>query len=97
MPYVYRCEACRAAAAPRAWRDQAERDQDAHRERAHHGLIPDDGITRTGPPPAARPPSELWRAVRAVGRTDYTRQAAVLLGAGVLVVMLLAALTALIR
>ncbi|MFT2014620.1 hypothetical protein ACMA1D_02045 [Streptomyces sp. 796.1] len=92
MPYVYRCEACRASAPPRAWQDQARADRDEHRERAHHGLIPDDGITRTGPPAGPRPPSELWRAVRTVGSTDYLRQAAVLLGAGVLVVMALAAI-----
>ncbi|BBB01104.1 hypothetical protein RVR_8359 [Actinacidiphila reveromycinica] len=42
--YVYRCDNCQAEADPRAdWHD-ARQDQADHRERAHHGLRPQDDI-----------------------------------------------------
>lgn len=47
MRYTYRCNACAASAPERGDHHDARHDRDDHRQRAHHGLRPDDEITET--------------------------------------------------
>ncbi|MFJ4682028.1 hypothetical protein [Streptomyces sp. NPDC088789] len=44
MPYRYRCNACAADGRRHGSRADAKTDRDEHRDRAHHGLIPNDEI-----------------------------------------------------
>ncbi|MBQ1122616.1 hypothetical protein [Streptomyces sp. B15] len=100
MPFVYHCNACREHGRRRSWGD-ARTDRRTHRQLAHPTLEPDDTIrwvpglltialvwltaTRTGRRPAAERPR--------IGDHPAVRQAALVLGGGVIVILLLAALT----
>ncbi|MEU9333158.1 hypothetical protein AB0D49_08330 [Streptomyces sp. NPDC048290] len=44
MPYRYRCHACAADGRRHGSRADAKTDRAEHRDRAHHGLTPDDEI-----------------------------------------------------
>ncbi|MFI8853656.1 hypothetical protein ACIGW3_26170 [Streptomyces sp. NPDC053499] len=101
MPFVYHCHACETRGRRRSWGDARE-DRRTHRRLAHPTLEPADSIrwvpglltvalvwlavTRTGRRPAAtvRP---------GVGDHPAVRQAALLLGCGIIVIVLLAVLT----
>ncbi|MDN3056897.1 hypothetical protein PH213_20550 [Streptomyces sp. SRF1] len=106
MRYVYRCNPCQAAAPERSDQYQARADRDQHRERAHHGLIPNDRIGEVPGPLAVlgqavlRSGLELLaegsrragksKAVREVRASEYWRQAVRLLWIGAGVLVLAA-------
>ncbi|WP_189938121.1 hypothetical protein [Streptomyces sulfonofaciens] len=100
MRYTYRCDVCRASAPSRGSRADARADRDDHRDRAHHGLSPDDGIDQTPGPVDQLITHALNRAAaRARGERRSSRdhpdaqpairQATLLLAAGAAVIILL--------
>lgn len=104
MRYTYRCNNCRATAPDRREHRDARQDRDDHRERAHHGLRPDDEIIETPgivvelaravfQPPQPRPLRRTGPPLvnwRHLSGAAYWQQAVRLLGIGVGVIVLLA-------
>lgn len=96
MPYRYRCTACAADAPRRGSRTDAATDQTEHRNRAHHGLAPDDEITHVPSAAAtlmreALTRQQTTRSARPPRAADHpaVRQGLLLLGAGVAILLLL--------
>lgn len=97
MPYRYRCNACAADAPRRGSHADAATDRTEHRDRAHHGLAPDDEIDQVPGVVAVAAGRLLDGAIRPrpenrrPGPADHpaVRQGLLLLGAGVAVLLLL--------
>ncbi|MGS2588067.1 hypothetical protein [Streptomyces hebeiensis] len=105
MPFIYRCDNCRLASHPHSTEPDAAHDRDRHRAIAHHGLIPEDSITEhpglirsvissvvADLANSTSQRSEQPQHWQQIQKTDYFRQAAILLGAGFVVLVLLSML-----
>ncbi|MFJ7489738.1 hypothetical protein ACIQZB_00505 [Streptomyces sp. NPDC097727] len=104
MRYAYRCDACRLTWDPRDDLHEARADRKAHMYRAHEGARPDGQIIET-PGPLDQLGSAAWagaaatarligRGLRSKGFREATesesfRQAGMLLGAGILILMVI--------
>ncbi|MFJ1695698.1 hypothetical protein ACIOHC_11190 [Streptomyces sp. NPDC088252] len=104
MRYTYRCEACRLTWDAHDDVYLARADQKQHKYQAHQGATPDGQIIET-PGPLDQLGSAAWaglegtarliiRGLRSKGfqeaqQTEWFRQAAMLLGGGVLILMVI--------
>ncbi|MEU2134963.1 hypothetical protein [Streptomyces sp. NPDC018352] len=104
MRYTYRCDACRLTWDPRDDIYEAKADQKRHMYRAHEGARPDGQIIET-PGLLDELGSAAWagaaglargiyrgltsKSVQKVSETKYFRQAGMLLGGGILLLMLI--------
>ncbi|MFD4855114.1 hypothetical protein [Streptomyces atratus] len=104
MRYTYRCDACRLTWDEQSDFYLAEADRKKHRRRTHEGARPDDQIIET-PGPLNHLSEAAWAglegAVRGIYRgltskafkemqqTEWFRQAGILLGTGVLILMII--------
>ncbi|MFF8716187.1 hypothetical protein ACF07T_32850 [Streptomyces sp. NPDC015184] len=108
MRYTYRCDACRLTWDTRDDPYEAEADRKAHMYQAHGGARPDGRVIETPGPldelggaarmAAAGLARGIYRgltskSVQKVSETEYFRQAAMLLGGGVLILMIIRWLT----
>ncbi|MFF3730415.1 hypothetical protein ACFYXM_08880 [Streptomyces sp. NPDC002476] len=108
MRYTYRCDVCRLTWDARDDIYEAQADRKAHMYRAHEGARPDDQIIST-PGPLDHLGKAAWAGAEGVARgiyrrltsktfrdmqqTEWFRQAAMLLGGGILLLMLIRWLT----
>ncbi|MET8747245.1 hypothetical protein [Streptomyces sp. NPDC004728] len=104
MRYAYRCDACRLTWDPRDDLRDAKADRKAHKYRDHGGARPDGQIIET-PGPLDQLGSAAWAgagaAARLIGRglrskgfreameSEWFRQAGMLLGTGILILMVI--------
>ncbi|MGW3164809.1 hypothetical protein ACWC9Q_18435 [Streptomyces sp. NPDC001142] len=108
MRYTYRCDACRLTWDTRDELYDAQADQKAHKYQAHGGARPDGQIVETPGPldelgsvvraGAAGLTRGIYRgltskSLQKVSETEYFRQACMLLGSGLLILMVIRWLT----
>ncbi|TXS58321.1 hypothetical protein [Streptomyces sp. sk2.1] len=108
MRYTYRCHTCRLTWDTRDDLYDAQADQNAHKYQAHGGARPyyaahlverswgfDDLAVRAGAAGLARGVYRglTSKSLQKVSETDYFRQAAMLLGGGILILVLIRWLT----
>ncbi|MFJ2374987.1 hypothetical protein ACIOZL_19590 [Streptomyces sp. NPDC087769] len=104
MRYTYRCDACRLTWDTHDDVYLARADQKQHKYQAHQGATPDGQIIET-PGPLDQLGSAAWagaaglargvyrgltsKSFQKVSETEYFRQAGMLLGGGILLLMLI--------
>ncbi|MFF4661975.1 hypothetical protein [Streptomyces sp. NPDC001282] len=108
MRYTYRCHTCRLTWDTRDDLYDAQADQNAHKYQAHGGARPDGQIIETPGPldqlggtaraAAAGLARGIYRgltskSMQKVSETEYFRQACMLLGSGLLILMIINWLT----